>query len=447
MASKRLQLVIRHPSGDLTFDLEGEWFPSMERVHKEGSDPPELEEIREAWEFRGCRLVSPDGTAGALWTSIGTLRSRLMDRTNAPTSLEIVRDPAGVPVTELTLGPPDYERFQIDALEGDQDPDVPDASWVTTATFTIRASAVAKYADANGIVGFRQEVSVSYPNGFRVLEWRTHIETQEGVSAVEKAKTYARIPASSLGGDHSYDTNGPDGIDYSYTDADEVSGRTPTVVDAVSRIRQWGTTIGATSGQGSPSTFSLEIRVTTTPEGKVTTTSASAVGPNARQWVERHKPAGRLAESSETTTESGYAASWTVRSRVGAQRVDDIRVVVSPGERVELWRPIAGGFPPHVDIGAYGYWEAKVSIRSTAIGTELVDFPGPLPAPWRLQRHLTQESEAEVEGDRGVDKSQQVYGRSVELVYRSPVKPPERLPGGILEAIRNAPRIRSYLEA
>lgn len=428
--AKSLELQIQG-SSNFTFTVEGEFFPRREVVFKDAANPPVPTEIKDVWEFRGCRLVSSDGTVATLWTDFLAFLARLETRTAFPTYCRLVRDPAGTPAVVWTLGPSSYEGLKIEAVEAQPDALVPAGSYRSVIQCDIRISALKRLEDANGIVGWDQQVSVSYENGLRILEWRTRITTKEGTSAVTKAQTYAAIPASALGGDHSYLTNGTYGIEYVYTDADEQNTRTPTVCEAVSRIRQWGLTVSVTAAAGSPSTFAKSVSTKATPDETVVTTTAGAAGPNAASWVANQAPNSftdsEVFVDSATNTATSVWTTRTARTILPARRWT-IRVEVTGGKRPITYRRVSGGIAPAKFVGAAGPYKATVDVRVEKIGAfvGLVDlqFPGPMPEPWTLSVDESSETDPElIERGAAPAGSQDRWAREAHLVFYSPSTP------------------------
>lgn len=453
--AKRLELQIEGTS-TFAFEVEGEFLPSREPEYRRtASAAPVIVGMRDVWELRNCRIANTD--PDTLWVDIKAFLARFETAAAHPTYVRLVRDPLGAAEVLWTLGPADgYEDLRFSLLQGEIDSDHPDATWQVTGTFTIRVSARLNIPDgATTIVGWDQTVSISYPFGFRVLEWRTTVTTAEGVSAVTAAQTYARIPIGALGGDHSYDTNGPDGIDYLYTDADEENSRVATVVEVVSRARQWAQSVGVTSGQGSPSTFQHVITREVKAEENLTRTFAMARGPNALAYVVSKKPLGAIAETVEVDrlAISHYERTWTQRKKANqsaADVADTIRITISGGHRAQIWRPIVGGRPPHHSVGAFKWWEVTIEVASFKVGDEALTFPGPPTGAWVLQENLSQETETQLDGERQSDVSQQKYVRQARLILRSNSTDPFAGAGGptsILSEMRQAARVESYLNA
>lgn len=449
---KRIELQIQG-SSNFAFDVEGEWLPSMEPEYRTGNPSdgtaPRLSSIREVWTISGCRIRSSDETIATLWDEFLAFRARIQSASAHPTYVRIVRDPDSAAVVELTLGPSGYEDLRFESIESELDPLSKASTWNTTASFTIVVSAVSKYADANGIVGWDQEVSLSYPNGCRVLEWRTRITTEEGTSAITKAQAYARIPVASLGDDHSYDTNGPDGIDYVAADADEQNSRVPTVVEAVSRIQQWGVSVGVTSGQGSPSDYDLTVVTRTTPDETEILTTAAATGPNAQAWVLSKKPQNATeVERVDGQAKKFYQVTWVKRKGNNATdptKSDVYTVSITGGHRVQLWRTTTAGHPPHLSIGGFTAMRVTVGIKTMKSGDEDIDLPGLLGDPYILDANASEEGEAVIEGDRQPDPAQNKYSRSARLVYRTATRPTAKdATREILTLIRAATRVKSY---
>lgn len=455
---KRLELQIEDASTSLGyyhFDVEGNITPSLETAYNVGN-PPTVAEVREVWEFAGVRLVSSDDTVDTLWTSsIAALRSALFERAAHPTYVRIVADPrsAASENAVFTLGPTGgYEGLRIEEIRGGPDPDVPEASWSRTASWTIVASAVKKLPDATtGIAILNQRTQTTYDEaGLRTLTWTTEITTQEGTSAITKAQTYARIPASALGGDHAYQTNGPDGIDFEPLDADEINSRTPTHVVAVSTIKQFGEAIGATDAQTSPGTYLYWYRTRREADYTETTYFAEAVGQNAAAYVASKAPTGDVTVDEAYTEPTGRRVShlWIKRTDTGsaAGAQDEFRVRIVGASQVELWRQTTGLQPAHEDIGALTWWVCVVDVATKNTGSEEFTLPGLLSPPWALQRHLSSETLAEPLGQRGADPGNTRYVRHASLVYYSATPPDTggRPSVSILEELRKAARVKSY---
>lgn len=429
----RLQLQIQG-STDFTFDVEGEWTPSVEPVYKEGADPPQLAQLRHVWEFRGCRILSSDNTQATLWDEFLAFVARFEDRDNHPTYVQLVRDPSGSAVVEWKLDGTTYEQLRFELIQGETDPLVPDASWVRTATVSLRISAVRKFADANGVVEYNQRVLVSYVSGLRTLEWQTRIVTASGVDAVAKAKSYAAIDVSALPTYCLQTGNHADGggIDWEVVDADEQAGRTPTVVDAISRVQQFGITIGASGAGAAPDEVSLVVTTTTTTDETLTTTEAWARGPNAQSFVVSQKPGGTLRES-ETVDDQArdeYRGRW-VRStarQVAEQQTRTVSVTVTGGKRTQRWSPIAAGLEPIRQVGAFQPYKATVSVMVHRQGGDgkLTDMqlPGLLGDPWHLDPDASTEGLPEI-AERAVNPAQHKWQRRADLVFYAAKRPPQ----------------------
>lgn len=445
--TKRVELQIQG-STTFTFDVEGQWLPSWRSAYKDAADPNELIEIRAEWEFQRCRIRSSDGTTATLWAEFLAFRARLEDRNAHPTWVRLVRDPDGAAEVLITLGPPDYEQFQINEVAGELDPNVPDASYNTTATFTLRVSAARRFADANGIVGFDQQVRYGYEGGRRSLEWITRITTIEGTSAVEKAKTFGSIPVAELGGDHSYITNGPDGIEYRYTDADEENSRTATVCEVVSKVQQWGISVGVTAGGASPSEFAYGVATNYLEGGEVETVyTASAVGPGAYNWVLSKEPSSfKTAELFNEQARLEASGRWV--QKADRDELEDnattrrLAVSLTGGKPVQRWDTIANGLPPIEHVGGITPLVATVEVLLSRRGTndpKAFAFPGLLKSPWRLDYNASEETEPELV-EVGKDEEHHRYERKARLVYKAATKPTKRP----LEELEAATPVESY---
>ena len=443
-----LQLQIVYSGGTFTFSVEGEYLPRWEPTYKVAADPPVVTEMRHVWEFRQCKLIST--TASGLWTSIGTLHDMMAARgAGHPTSMKLVRDPAGTPATLVTLGPSVYEALQVEVLEGEQDALTPRASWRTSAAFTLRVSAVKKNEDANGIVGWDQRVSYRYENGLAIIEQVTRVSTAEGTSAVAKARTYGTLSVANFGSDYTFETNGPDGIEFVYTDADETNSRTPTVVECVSRLRRWGVSVGTSGPAGSPDSVGYEVLTRKTAKETITRYTISASGPSYLSWIASRKPTGALAVDELVDRKESWSATAVYELRANAQAAasgtTEISVEITGGAQALDYEPIAGGFQPVEFVGAFLAWQATVSVLVSRVGgTGLLGemrLPGLLGEPWKLDRNASTEGEpSEVLEDDATDGSQQKWTRKALLVYRS-AKAPDR---ALSAELRAAAPVASY---
>lgn len=457
----RFELQIQGDSSNFVFDVEGEWTWEQRKEFHEQRNPPELRAIREVWRFRQARIRSSDGTVATLWDELLAFRARLATRGTAyPTFARLVRK--GSPdVVELTLGPNDYEQFRIDLVQGETDAEVPAASWVTVAPITLEISAVRKFADADGIVGYDQTVQVEYVNGLRRLTWRTRVETVQGTSAVTKAQGFARIPLA--GTNSTYETDGPHGLIYEY-EGDErsastgsgahASAHTPTVVIATCVLRTFGVSVSAGSGPAglSPGDVSYSVTIEITKDERIVTTQAAAKGPGHLDWVKGKRPEGTLTRDVLFTELALNESSglWEQRETAPGRAADDqlwtITAELTGGHQAKRYRPVSGGLPAVRQIGGVLPFRLAMHVvvekrGGTGLPSEL-PFPPVLGQPWDLDLAASTETEpvlAEKSPDPGADR----WRREARLVYWSVKKPPQ-LPALALARQGGAPRA-SYL--
>jgi len=436
VAAVALQLEIQGGASSFRFDVPGSFEPRLEPVWKDAANPPEVTEIREVWEVPGARLVSSDGTQTTFWQEWTAFLAKLRVRgQGAPVSVRLIRDPAGAADVVWTLGPPTHERFKIEQLTSGPDDLAPAATWRVLAPVTLVVSAAQRFADPNGVVGWDQEVSSSHDaGGLHVLEWRTALTTREGVNAVEKAKRFGRIEIAPFGGSYTYTTNGPDGVEVVYTDADEANARTPTVCHVVSRIKQWGVHVGTTAPGSSPTEVGHSVRSRVEKDERSTTFRASARGPGALAWVEGKRPGGPI-QTAEVFHEEATRfaeATWVVKEPTPDQpdTPEGIRWQIQTeitGGHVDFdFEPVVGGFEPVLFEGATFPWRLNVTLKGKRRGSEgkLSDLklPGLLPAPWILDRNASREKEPFV-AEFGADPGSHLWAREASLVYWSASKP------------------------
>ncbi|MCW8138600.1 MAG: hypothetical protein KIT58_06825 [Planctomycetota bacterium] len=440
-----LRLEIHTPTGVFSLAVAGGFEPRLEPVWKEAAEPPEVVEVREVWEVPGVRLVASDGEPATLWREWTEFLARFRVRgAGAPVTVRLVRDPAGAAEVVWTLGPPTHERFRVEHLGAGREDHVPRAAWRVLAPFTLVVSAVQRFADARGIVGWDQETSSRFDGGgLQTVEWRTTITTREGTSAVDKARRFGRIDRAPFGPSYAYDTNGPDGVEVTTNDADELGARVPTRAVAVSRIRQWGVPVGAGPPGTTPTEVGYSVR-TLVEKGETTTTlRATARGPGALAWVEARRPGGAV-DTSEVFCEEAlrYAeATWTLKGEAPqAPRALrwQLHTELTGGHPDVDMEPVVGGYEPVLFEGAVLPWRLTVHVRARRRGGEgtpdELPLPGLLPTPWVLDRGASREQEPHVEEDAD-DAAARLWAREATLVYlaarrptTSPIRELEGLP-------------------
>lgn len=450
MAAPRLQLEIQGAPDHFRFDVPGPLEPRLEPVWKEASDPLEVVEVREVWEIPGARLVASDGDPATFWREWTAFLARLRVRgAGFPVWVRLIRDPAGAAEVVWSLGPPTHERFRIEQVSAKTDELAPAATWRVLVPVTLVVSAIQRFADPNGIVGWDQETSSRHDaGGLHVLEWRTRITTREGTSAVEKARRFGRIDQAPFGGSYTYDTNGPDGVEVVSTDADEANQRVPTSCVAVCRLKQWGVHVGTTGPGTSPTEVGYSTRTKVEKDERQTTYRATARGPGALAWVEGRRPTGPV-ESSEVFHEEAtrYAeATWIVKEHAPVRPEGmrwQIQVEISGGHAAFDFEPVVGGFEPVLFEGALLPWRLTVSIKGTKRGGEgkkdELKLPALLPDPWLLDREASREKEPYV-AEFGAEPAAHLWAREATLAYFSARRPTE----SPLKQLQDGQPVESY---
>lgn len=437
--SKNLELQLEGTT-NFTFDVDGSFEPRGELVYLEASESPTPVEIRYSWRFTGY-VIPSDGTTETLWDDLNAFRARLESTADHPEYARIVRDPDGDAEVVWLLDNASYEQLRIEEFEFSDSNEMGlprSGNLKSYAAVTLVISAVKKNADADGIVGWQQEVSYSSVNGLRQIEWRTRVTTRGGdspVSAETKARTFGAIDITLLGdATWAYETGNTTtdgGADVEILDADERtdSARTPTVAVAVSRVVQQGVAIGATGAGSAPDSVLVKTRTVTTAEETVTTTRVEARGPNAQQAGLSHKPANVTESETETGSDNVFTGVWTRRvDRASAESArTELAVVLSGGRPVVRPRAISSGYFALVHVGGRLPYEARVDILRRGTGAELSSedllFPPLLSAPWQLDYARSSESEPVIDGDRATDPTQTKWARRASLFYVAGERP------------------------
>lgn len=458
--SKRLELQLQQSGTDFAFDVEGPgpFSPRAELVYLEAIESPSPVEVRYFWEFTGKLVAS---NADTLWSEFETFRALFETPSQHPTYAQIVRDPDGDNEVVWKLDNTTYEQLRVDSWEKVEDPDLPqDAEWVTYLPLTIRISSVRKEADADGIVRFDQQVIYREIRGLREIEWRTTVGTRGGdspVDAASKARSFASIDVTALG-DSTFayqtgNTSTDSGVEITVLDADERTGanRTPTLVEAISIVRQQGIVIGASGPGNAPSRLVKTTSTETNADETIVTTTVEAEGPNAEQAGLAQAPANPSSSSTSISSDNVFFGRWTKSSQrqtgsPAEQRT--IRVQITGGIPVVAHRAIAGGLPPRKQIGAIQAYRATVEIvvrRQGGSGLNAdMKLPPLLGEPWVLIPQDSVEGEPEIDGTPAARFSQNKWVRQVRLVYEAATRP-QKSPAAELINTQNS--VETYLLA
>lgn len=424
---------------EVSWDFDGAWrFRRVAESWDETAEPPELEVVRDTWELRGQVVATPDGSVAGGWSRFRDLLAAFERRDNAPTKVEVLLvEDDGTETVQMTVGGDDYESFRWDEVRGDEPHrDAPRSTWLSTFPVTVVFSAVRRLADESigggggtGVVGWEQRATYEWEAGLQRITWETTITTRRGVDAVEKARLYAVIPIDTLGESYAYKTNGEDGIDYTILDADarRDPARVPSSVQAVSRVEQYGVTVGNTGPGQAPDEVSVLEETTTTAEETVTVVTATARGPGAREFCLRFKPINPQDEStSRDRSGNGFAASWRTRTAAPTPVRTTIQAELGGGGSAIDYEPVFGDYDPVRFDGPRLPYEVTMTVvvdrrGGTGAPAEL-PFPPLLAAPWVLiQAESTETDPVPVDWNRLADLTR--WQRTARLVYRSPSKP------------------------
>lgn len=453
--TQKLQLEFRiagePPAEDevFLFDVPGAISPRFVPIPSATGGQRTVEGVRTEITFEGARLVAAD--ASTLWgaTKIGALRALIETREPAWV-VRLLRDTGGVAPNVLwTLSAPTYEQVRIEEVRGlPTDELMAAASWVRVAPFTLVVSALKKLPDADGIVGFKQEIDDSAgPSGLREIEYRTEITTSEGVDARALLKELGRVPIELLGTSWSYPTGNEldqlGGVNVVVLDADERGeGRVGTIVRGVSRAKQWGVEVGTTGPGTSPSTVSYSERTTVSDGKQRTEVRATAQGPWALEWVKSKRPSAGVFSVDDVFYEHSERLAdgrWELRENDPTQPsglTRTIEVEITGGHEAFDYEAVADGYEPVEFDGPLQPYQVTVKVRverqgGTGANSEL-PFPELLTSiGLRLDYDASRETEPAAPPASSADARS--WTREALLVYRSARKP-------------TAPQIRAALE-
>lgn len=426
----------------ISFALDHEVVPDFTRNHKDAAEPPELESVTETWRIVDAVVEAADNAA--FWTALNAFitATEVRSGTTAIAFARIVRlTGGGSPATERTLGGAGFqgfrlENFRIEPLDGAE------ASHLRTiAAVSFDVVAVKVFADGNSVVGWDQVVSNTFENGLQVHERRTTITTAEGTDARTVAVAVAAIDISTFGGSFTFDTNGPDGIDFEYDDADEPNARVPTRVVAVSRIRQRGINVGTTGPGTSINDVRLSVTVADVGLTRRTTTRAFAAGPGALAFVNDQRPGGTSNFESIIITEHKAKieaeGEWIrvdqlgVSGESGQGQIGKVRrqveVRITGGAQDEEFVPVTGNLPPVLVVGpllAVRLTARIVMTLTIAKATvALMPVPKKLGSPWRFRgTESTEDAEPRLV-QPGATPGANVWERTAEVVYEAATAP------------------------
>jgi hypothetical protein len=427
------------------FTFEGGWDFEFDPVYRsENSDTGSklVEEIRHRWDISG-KLVTPDGTDGKGWDTFLAFVNGITGAGGDPVAkVELVRDPDGEAVVELTLDEAnDYYDLRVDLVTSDKPAEVPPkAIWQTVFPLTVTVSArkIGGAIAPGEPVTWEQTLNETYRNGLRRLESVVIMTTREGTNAATLARTLASLPIP--GPTYSYKTGNTvdaNGVDVESLDADtrQDPDRIPTRVIATSVIEQNGLSVGNLAGGGAgiapDEVFWEDQQLTIKADGKVQRTrNVAASGPNAKAWCLDQKPSWAVDEfRRELRASSGWAYTWTAEEAdVGSQGGLTTALIgeLSGGGQVFSYEPVAGGFPPVRFDGPFTLWRFSLTVLVTRQGSSGLnsDLPLPplLPAPWSLDREASGEGEP-VKQEPGKQDSESEWTREARLSYVSPAEP------------------------
>lgn len=395
----KLQLVTSDASPvTIEFDVEGQLLPRWVPVYTSGGSPRQIVSLNLEWKIAGARVQAAD--AATLWGAsapLGKLLTAIKTRGTGQISAVYLKNAAGTTIDSFTSSV--YRNIVVSSVEGFPDPTLPQEAWDKSAFLTITVSAEKLNTTGSaGIVSFEQKIIDETDSaGLRHLTWLTTMEVDYGYDVRTVARTYARIPDASVTGTYAWQTNSTDGVDITTTDADEsVTARTPTKAVCFSKINQFGVAVNATTAGGSPGAVEYSVTTESGPTRNKITTVARAVGPNAQAWVEGNGHAPTTYTSEVILSDAAkkeYSHTWIYE--VGVETT--IRLEIEGGYQPERYEGLAAAFYPMIFKGAFKEMKATlyVTLRKTSIARPargVMTFPGPLPAPWRLDRSAVWET-------------------------------------------------------
>ncbi len=457
----RLRLLVTFADDSTSYlDFDGDWrWEEAERVYRTAANPPELEEVRVAWEVRGAAILAQDGGEVTGWARFAAFVELFRDRDNQAVKVQwLVVD--GTSETEVyTLGPPDYEGFQVDRLAGDEAFDLdPQAThrqaWPISMRFSarrlfVRDVELSTGATISGVVGLEQTVTEEWDEaGLGRLTWDTVVTTRAGVDARPKARAIGLIPRP--GETWTYEQNGTDGVSIENLDALDATttGRIPSKVRAVCVVQQFGLRVGTGSPGGTPGRVFKSTQDVDDEEELVRRVTAEAVGPGAAAWVQAHAPTGaKLVETEDEPTARRYRRTWEVRTSKGRGALTVVSAALTGGGPRHDYEEV-NGFRPKRFSGPDSWFtlelQVDVQLRGGGGTRKELPFPAILPAPWELDRTPGASTEGiPFQSDPNRDPAKAMWRRQARLVYTSPVAPAKHPHDDILEAVKKP--VESYL--
>lgn len=441
-------------------DFDGEWrWEEADRVYRTAENPPQLEEVRVAWEIRGAAILTQDAGEVTGWARFEAFVDLFRDRDNPAVKVEWVVVDGTSETSVYTLGPPDYEGFQVDRLAGDE-PFELDAqatnrqAWPVSMRFSARRMFTRDVELAGGtivagVVGLEQTVTEEWDEaGLGRLTWDTVVTTRAGVDARPKARAIGLIPRP--GSTWTYEQNGTDGVSIENLDALDATntGRVPSKVRAVCVVQQFGLDVGSGTPGSTPGRIFKSTVDLDDEEELVRRVTAEAVGPGAAAWVQRHAPAGaKLVETDDEPTGRRYRRTWEVRTSKGR------------GSLIVVSMALSGGGPPHDYEAVNGYrpvrfqgpdlWfvlevQVDVQLRGGTGSLKELPLPALLPAPWELDRTPGASTEgAPFQAEPNRDPAKALWRRQARLVYTTPTIPTRHPHADMADAMKKT--VETYL--
>jgi hypothetical protein len=430
-------------SVEYAFDFEGGWSLQLIPIYRaeDSATGKIVEEVQNRWEITGL-LVTPDGTADKAWDTYHAFADAVTGATGDPVSkVELIRDPDGVAVAELTLDETnDYYELRVDQVELVKPDYVPrKALFGTVFPVMVQLSARKIGADigANDQVTWEQTIRETYRNGLKRLESEVAITTREGVDAVALAKSIASLPIP--GATYAYKTGNTvdaNGVDVVHLDPDTTQDpdRTVTKVLATCVIQQSGVSVGNTAGGGAgiaPDEVFYENQTTSTKADGTTLKrrNVSASGPNAKAWCISQKPPWATDEDvRELASADAWAYTWTATERTtgASASTTSLSGELTGGGQAFDHEVVTGGYAPVRFDGPVMLWRFSLRILVTRQGgsgaNSDLPFPVQLPAPWVLDRQASSEGEP-IKQDAGSLDGEAAWTREASLVYVSAADP------------------------
>lgn len=393
-----------------TFDVTRmpEWSVSTEAEYDQAKFPAELIRKTDTLTLRNCSYRN--ATPSNVTTDLSTLKALLFDRATPVTSV-ILKDGASAIETMSTTT---HDQLMITSMTPDVSAGYLANHWLGTITVV----GVDLLADGGGVVRKDRRFSYSWDaDGFETRSLSVSMETLPGTSASGKMAAEAiELPSSNW----FYETNSPDGINYTVEEDSEdtrVTGTSTVKEQAISipaSANQYALTVTTSeSGQGKDkkTTYTIFAQADTLAAARSAATSGAPSGYTSKT-INEDRARNRVTATYTVGVDSDKAQPAVLSySLVVSNSGHSLSEISIPGQNPIMFRSPARS----VTI------RESVSIQRDGDPNTALEFvPSAVHETWKEYLDTNQSTDSLRRVSEGNNTDSDVYARSVSRVYRIP---------------------------